>query len=53
MIERRIERTSKAAKSGDKSYIPILKFYNDLKEHLLEGRMAKSLNLRTLSRKLT
>ncbi|HOD92423.1 MAG TPA: redox-regulated ATPase YchF [Clostridia bacterium] len=42
MIERRIERTSKAAKSGDKSYIPILKFYNDLKEHLLEGKMAKS-----------
>ncbi len=42
MIERRIDRTSKAAKSGDKSYFPILKFYNDLKEHLLEGHMAKS-----------
>ena len=42
MIERRIERTKKASKSGDKSFLPVLKFYEDLNEHLLEGKMAKS-----------
>lgn len=42
MVERRIERTNKAAKSGDKSFIPILKFYNRLNDHLLEGKMARS-----------
>ncbi len=47
MIERRIDRTVKAAKSGDKSYIPVLKFYNDLKDHLLEGKMARSFKLET------
>lgn len=40
MIERRIDKTQKASKSGDKSFVPILKFYNDLKEHLLSGKMA-------------
>ena len=52
MIERRIEKTAKAAKSGDKAYIPMLKFYDDLKEHLLEGKMARSFKIENTDREV-
>ena len=42
MIEKRIDKTSKAAKSGEKKYKVELEFLNKLKAHLEEGKPARS-----------
>lgn len=42
MLEKRIDKTSKAAKSGEKKYKVELEFLNKLKAHLEEGKPARS-----------
>jgi len=42
-VERRIERTERASKSGDKRFIPQIAYLHELAAHLNEGRPARTL----------
>jgi len=42
-VERRIERSERASKSGDKKYAPQLAYLRELAAHLNEGRPARTL----------
>ena len=42
MVERRIEKANKNAKSGDKKYLHEAEVFNGLLEHLNEGKSARS-----------
>lgn len=45
MIERRIERTGRASKSGDKKLLAEVKLLERLKEHLEQGKTVNSMDL--------
>lgn len=45
IVERRIERDTKAAKANDKQIKEDLKFLEVLRDHLMEGMLAKSLKI--------
>src|SRR5581483_12065991 len=42
-VDRRIERTERSAKSGDKRFIPQLAYLRELAAHLDQGRPARTL----------
>src|SRR6187401_2605039 len=44
-VEKRIDRASKAAKSGEKKEVELVAWLNLLKTHLLEGKAARSIEV--------